>query len=242
VRVIAAVLVPLAALAAGGIGFAISGGAPAYEAGAGPGSGARAADVAARAAWRSVTADQILPPQIHREGTEVYDRLGVDPDESCAQLPGAFLKAVGPAGCAHVVQATYIDATESAVATVGIIAVGGSPAQRASLFQDWTADAYMRQYSMMPSTYPVRLSLASNFGNPQRVAWKSQVSPDGSYLVYTVSGFADGRLGPSAAAFAAGGESELAPDSPPVQVADDLVGAITTEFSGLYQPGNGAQG
>ena len=241
-RVAAAALVPLAALAACGIGFAVSGGAPSYDAGAKPASGAAAPDVAARAAWRSVTADQILPPQMHREGTETYYRIGVDPDESCAQLPGAFLKAVGSAGCEHVMQATYIDSTESVVATVGLVAVGGSPAQRASLFQNWTGDAYARQYSTMPSTYPVPLSLASDFGDGRRVAWKSQISPDGSYIAFTVSGFADGRPGPSAAAFDAGSESELQPDAPPVQAADDLSNATMTGFSSLYPSGNGVQG
>jgi hypothetical protein len=240
--VAAAVLVPLLAFAVGGIAFAISGGGASYDAGAGPGSGAAAADVAARAAWRSVSADKILPPQIDRTGTEAYYRLGVDPDDSCAQLPGAFLKALGSAGCAHVVQATYIDVTETVVATVGVVAVGGSTAQRTSLFQNWTADAYARQYSMMPSAYPVPLSFASRFGNAQRIAWKSEITPDGSYIAFTVSGFQDARLGPSSAAFDLGNESELQSDSPPVQVADDLSDAITTEVSALYASGNGAQG
>jgi hypothetical protein len=240
-RVAAAVLVPLAALAAVGIGFAISGGSPSYDAGARPGSGAAAADVAARAAWRSASADQILPAQLHREGTEVYYRLAVDPDESCAQLPGPFVKALGPGGCDRVVQATYLDSTESVVATVGLVAVGGTAADRQALFQNWTADSYARQYAMMPSTYPVRASLAVNFGNGQRVAWKSAITNDGSYIAFTVSGFADGRLGPTAAAFNLGSASELQSDSPPVQVADDLSSVIMTDIGALYPAGNGTQ-
>ena len=144
-RVIAAVLVPLLALAAVGIGFAISAGSPAYDAGAKPASGAAADDVADRALWRAVAADKILPPTLDREGSEVYYRLAVDPDESCSLLPSAFIKALGSAGCEHVVQATYVDSTESVVATVGLVAVGGSVAQRAALFQDWVADSYARQ-------------------------------------------------------------------------------------------------
>jgi hypothetical protein len=240
-RVIAAVLVPLIALAVFGIAFALSGGAPSYDAGAKAGSGAASADIAARAVWRSASADQILPPKIDREGTEVYYRLAVDTNESCAQLSGAFVKALGAAGCEHVVQATYVDSTESVVATVGLVAVGGTTAQRASLFQNWTADSYARQYSMMPSAYPVPGSLAASFQNAQRVAWKSAIANDGSYIAFAVSGFADGRLGPSAAAFDLGNESELQSDSPPVQVADDLSGTIMTGFNALYQSGNGAQ-
>ena len=240
-RVIAAVLVPLLALAVFGIAFALSGGTPSYDAGAKAGSSAAASDIAARAAWRSATADQILPPKIDREGTEAYYRLGVDPAETCAQLPRTFVKALGAAGCVHVVQATYIDSTESVVATVGLVAVGGTPAQRATLFQNWTADAYARQYSMMPSTYPVRTSLAASFQNAQRVAWKSAIANDGSYIAFTVSGFADGRPGPSAAAYDLGGESELQSDSPPVQVADDLSSTTMVGFSARYPSVNGAQ-
>ena len=240
-RVAAAVLVPVVALAAVGIGFAISGGSASYDAGAKPGSEAAASDVAARAAWRSVSANQIMPTQLHREGTEVYYRLAVDPDESCAQLPSAFVKAIGPGGCESVVEATYLDSTESVVATVGLVAVGGSAADRQQLFQNWTADSYARQFAMMPSTYPVRASLAANFGNPQRIAWKSAITDDGSYITFAVSGFADGRLGPTAAAFNLGNESELQSDSPPVQAADDLSGVILTDISGLYAAGNGTQ-
>ena len=240
-RVAAAVLVPIVALAVVGLGFALSGGSPGYDAGARPGSGASTTDVAARAAWRGVSAEEILPSELHREGSEVYYRLAVDPDESCAQLPSAFVKALGQAGCEHVVQATYLDSTESVVATVGLVAVGGSTARRAALFQNWTADAYARQYPMMPSTYPVRATLAADFGDGQRVAWKSAVSADGSYVAFTVSGFTDGRLGPSAAAFDLGAESELQSDSPPVQVANDLSAAIMVSFSQLYPAGNGTQ-
>lgn len=240
-RVVAAVLVPLLALTTAGIGLAISGGTPSYDAGAKPGSGAASADVAARAVWRTASADRILPPRIDREGTEAYYRLGVDPDESCAQLPKAFIKALGAAGCEHVLQATYIDSTESVVATVGLVAVGGTPAQRQALFQGWTADSYARQYTMMPSAYPVPATLASPFRDAQRIAWKSSISNDGSYIAFAVSGFADGRSGPSAAAFERGDESDLQSDSPPVQVADDLSGATMVGFSALYSPVDGAR-
>ena len=240
-RVAAAVLVPVLALAVSGLGFALSGGAAAYGAGARPGSGAASVDVASRAVWRSASADKLLPPVIHREGSEVYYRLGVDSNESCTQLSSAFVKALGAGGCSAVVEATYLDSTESVVSTVGFVAVGGTTTQRTALFQDWTADAYARQYSMMPSTYPVRTTLAASFLDPQRVAWKSQISNDGSYIAFAVTGFSDGRVGPSASDFDLGSASELQSDSPPVQVADDLSGYLATTFDALSQSGNGAQ-
>ena len=240
-RVAAAVLVPLLALAVLGLGLALSGGAPAYDQGAGPGSGAASNDIAARAVWRTSYAEQILPAKISREGTEAYYRLGIDPVETCAALPGAFLKALGALGCAHVVEATYVDSTESVVATVGFVAVGGSSADRSALFLKWTGDAYARQYSMMPSTYPVRATVAAGFGDAQRIAWKSVASNDGSYIAFTVAGFADGRPGPSAAAFDLGDGSELQSDSPPVQVADDLSSTTLANFGTLALPGGSQQ-
>ena len=225
-RAAGAVLLPLVALAVVGAGYAISGEAAAADAGARPASSAAAADVAARAAWRAASADAILPPKLTREGTETYYRVAVDPDESCGRLPAGFTKALGQAGCVRLLQATYVDSTESVVATVGLVVAGGTSAQRATLFQDWTADAFARQYALMPSTYPVRDTLASGFRNAQRIAWMSSISNDGTYIAYTVSGFVDGRTGPGAAAFAQGDESELQSDSPPVQVANDLPTAV----------------
>lgn len=240
-RVAGAALCLLLALAAAGVGLAVSGGSAPVGAGARAGSSAAAADVSARAVWRTASADTILPPTIKREGTEVYYRLAVDPSESCGQLPAAFLKALGSAGCARLVQATYLDSTESVVATVGFVVVGGTATQRSTLFQDWTADSYARQYTMMPSTYPVTATLAASFQNSRRVAWKSAISNDGTYIAFAVSGFADARQGPNATAFNLGNEPELQSDSPPVQASDDLSGAIQTGISALYPASSGGQ-
>jgi hypothetical protein len=225
-RVLAAVAVVLAALLAGAAGYVLSGSRPAVDDGAGRGSGEPSADVAAQALWRTAPADRLLAPTLNREGTEAYYRLAVDPDESCAQLPAAFLAALAPAGCARLVQATYVDSTESLVATVGLVVAGGTAAQRAALYQSWAADSFSHQYAMMPSAYPVPASLAAAFRNPQRIAWMSDVSSSGTYLAFTVAGFVDGRTGPDAQQFAQGTAPVLASDSPPVQVASDLPGVV----------------
>jgi hypothetical protein len=240
-RRIGAVLVALAALGVVGLGLARSGGSAAIDAGAAPGSTDAPADVAARSVWRDAPADAILGPKITREATEAYWRLGVDPDESCNQLPAAFLKALAPAGCARLVQATYVDSTESVLATVGFVVTGGGAAQRAALFQNWTADSFARQYSMMPSTYPVKATLSASFHDAQRVAWMSGVSGDGTYVAFTVAGFVDGRQGPDAAAFARGAESELQSDSPPVQVADDLPTAVLDALEAQAKAADGGR-
>lgn len=230
-RILAAVVVVILAVGAVGLGLAVSGGGPAAAAGAGPGSGDSSADVAARALWRTAPADRLLPPQLEREGTEAYYRLAVDADESCGQLPAAFREALAPAGCVRLVQATYVDSTESLVATVGLVVTGGTAAQRGTLFENWTADAYARQYAMMPLTYPVRATLATGFGNPQRIAWMSGISDGGGYVAFTVAGFVDGRVGPGAAAFGQGTASVLSSSSPPVQAASDLPPVVLDALS-----------
>jgi hypothetical protein len=235
------VLVPLLALAAVAGGFALSGGAAAVDAGAGPASSDGAADVSARAVWRTASADALLPAKLTREGTETYYRVALDPSESCAQLPAGFVHALAPAGCVRLLQATYIDSTESVVATVGLVVAGGTAAQRGALFQNWTADSFARQYAVMPSTYPAKATLAADFQNAQRIAWMSAISNDGTYVAFTVSGFTDGRTGPDAAAFAQGTEPELQSDSPPVQVADDLPVAVLDAVSAAAKNADGGQ-
>jgi hypothetical protein len=219
----ASVLVLAAVLAlAGGVALARPSGGSSSQ----PSGGASASDEAVRALWRSVPANDLLPATLTREGTESYIRVGIDPDESCGTLPSAFTAALAPAACSRVLAATYVDRTQTVTATVGIVVIGGSAANRQRLFQTWSADANASKDAMMPHAYPVTGTLAAAYTDKQRVAWQSQVSTDGTYLVYAVAGFTDGRTGPDAAARAAGSGSALSNDSPPVQVAADLPAAI----------------
>jgi hypothetical protein len=189
-------------------------------------TGTAAQDDAVRAVWRTATVEQLLPASIKREGTETYIRLGINPDESCAKLPAAFVSRLVPGGCAHVLSATYADRTQTVTATVGIVVVSGSIDDRLRLNQLWTTDSNSSNEAMMPHAYPVPRTVAAQFTDAQRVAWQSQISSDGTYVVYAVAGFADGRTGPGAAAIAAGSGSALSSSSPAVQVAGDLPEAI----------------
>ncbi|MBS2961675.1 hypothetical protein KGA66_01355 [Actinocrinis puniceicyclus] len=209
------------ALVAGFMMAAPSGGSAAKRT-----TGAAARDQTIRAVWRTATVEQLLPAAIKREGTETYVRLGVNPDQSCAKLPGAFVSALAPDRCAHLLTATYADRTQTVTATVGIVVIGGSSADRLRLFQSWTPDSNADNAAMMPHTYPVPGTVAARFSDSERVAWQSQASSDGTYLVYVVAGFTDGRTGPGAAAVAAGSGSALSSSSPAVQVAGDLPAAI----------------
>jgi hypothetical protein len=205
-------------------GIAIA--APSGGSSAKPSTGTAAVDNTERALWRSVPADELLPATLTREGTESYTRLGINPDETCGTLPTAFTSALAPAACSRVLVATYMDRTQTVTATVGIVVLAGTTANRLRLFQAWTADANATKDAMMPHVYPVPGTVAAAFSDKQRVAWQSQVSTDGTYLVYSVAGFTDGRTGPDAAARAASSGSALSANSPPVQVAGDLPAAI----------------
>ena len=191
-----------------------------------PSTGTVAQDESLRSLWRTASAGDLLPSTLNREGTETYIRLGVDPDESCAHLPAAFTAALAPAACSRAIEASYVDRTQTVTATVGIVVLSGSTADRLRLFQTWTSDAYSTKDAMMPHVYPVAGTLAAQFSDAQRVTWQSQVSTDGTYLVYAVTGFTDGRTGPDASARAARSGSALTADSPAVQVAGDLPTAI----------------
>ena len=202
-------------------------------------TGAAAEDEAVRAVWRTATVDQLLPASIKREGTETYVRLGINTDESCAKLPAAFTQDLTPTKCAHVLSATYADRTQTVTATVGIVVVSGSAADRLRLYQSWTPDSDANNAAMMPHAYPVPRTVAAQFTDAQRVTWQSQVSADGTYLVYAVAGFTDGRTGPDAAAMAAGSGSALSSSSPAVQVAGDLPAAIQDLLAARVQNAQG---
>lgn len=211
---------------------AVTSGVLAAKAGTGGAAASRTTGQAAQdqkvdALWRTASAGDLLPLSLSREGTETYQRIGVDSDESCSVLPAALLAALKPGSCAKVIQATYVDRTQTVTATVGIVVISGSSDVKQSVYKNWTPDSNAANTAMMPNTYPVPGTAAANFQDAQRVAWQSNILNDGSYLVYAVAGFSDGRTGPSAADRSANTGSALDPDSPPVQVAGDLPTAIS---------------
>ncbi|HEY3867581.1 MAG TPA: hypothetical protein VGM10_04505 [Actinocrinis sp.] len=218
--VIGSVTLTLAVLAtAGGLDIARS--ATAAEGGK-PSKGAAATDDGRRALWRTVPASTLLPTSLSDNGGLNYSRVGLDADESCAALPAAFITALSPAKCTRDIQATYIDQTQTVTATVGIVVLTGSNATRLQVASSWSGTQNAVNYAMMPSTYAAPNTIASGFGDPQRIAWGSQTTTDGTYLVYTVTGFTDDRTGPDASTFAAQSASDLQQSSPPVQTAGQL--------------------
>jgi hypothetical protein len=183
-------------------------------------------DEAARAAWRTAPIDTLLPPTLDRPGGEQYVRLGLADPAGCDVLPAAFvaeLADVAPgASCDKVLRATYVDSTETVFATVGIVVVGGTAEQRDKVWRGWTPDADSRKSEVMPDVFPVPGSAAAKAADSQRIAWNSETTSDGSFLVYSVAGFLDGRTGSSPEDLRSGVTKNLTADSPPVQASVDL--------------------
>jgi hypothetical protein len=195
-----------------------------------PPTAAALRDEAARAVWRAAPVDAVLPPSIDLAGGDKYLRLGVAEPASCDILPAAFraeLASVAPGtSCVKVLRAGYVDATQTVLATVGVVVVGGPADARDKVWRQWTPDADAKRADMMPSVYAVPGTVGAKFGDAQRIAWRSRASADGTYLVYAVSGFVDGRAGstPDQIQHAAG--KALAVDSPPVQAGMQLPEAL----------------
>lgn len=190
---------------------------------------AHSADDAARAAWRTQPVDKIFPPTVGHSGDD-YVRLGVALPSGCGVLPAAFTAALAAAApgtrCVDVLRATYVDSTQTVLATVGIVVVDGTAKARDQVWRQWTPDSDAKNAALMPSVLPVPGTVAAGFADAQRVTWASQSSENGTSVVYAVTAFADGRPGSTRAQLAAGSGRALAGDSPPVEAAVDLSGDL----------------
>jgi hypothetical protein len=219
-----------AATAALGVGIALAAASLVAASGSAakpkPPTAAQLQDETARAAWRTMPIDVLFPPTLDRPGGEQYFRLGLADPAGCDVLPAAFVaelaKTAPGTTCDRVLRATYADSTQTVVATVGVVVVGGTPAQRDQVWRGWTPDSDSHNADLMPGVFAVPDSVAAKFTDAQRVSWNSQTSSDGSFLVYAVSGFLDGRAGSKPADLKSGVTKVLAGDSPPVQAAVDL--------------------
>jgi hypothetical protein len=104
------------------------------------------------------------------------------------------------------------------------------------VWRQWTPDSDSRRPELMPGVFAVPNTTAAGLADSQRIVWNSQASNDGSYLVYVVSAFADGRAGSTDAQLIAASGKALVADSPPVQAASGLSQVFATEFD---NPGKG---
>ncbi|WP_308124850.1 hypothetical protein [Streptomyces sp. NEAU-YJ-81] len=154
----------------------------------------------ARSAWHSVPVDDLFPRTLRGGGEgpggadRVWSRIAVAPDSSCG---GGFdpllAKALAPVGCKRLVRATYTDATSTSVTTVGVLITTSGPTGMRTLHQRFVTEKLDERTDLMPRAYAARGTAAAGFGDDQRASWRIRILTDAPVVIYSVSGFADGR-------------------------------------------------
>ncbi|MFE0676746.1 hypothetical protein [Streptomyces sp. NPDC058867] len=148
----------------------------------------------ARSLWHSVPVDQLFPPTVAGQGAgpggadRTWTRTAVAPDSGCKDAFDPLLrKALSPVGCERLLRATYTDATQTYVTTVGLLFTKADATATASLAKRFTDEGLDRRTDLMPRPY------GSGFDADQRASWTVSVLTDAPVVVYAVSGWADGR-------------------------------------------------
>ncbi|MGW3107355.1 hypothetical protein [Streptomyces sp. NPDC001100] len=150
--------------------------------------------------WHSVPVDELFPPTLQGQGAgpggadRTWTRIAVAPDTGCA---GAFdpllSKVLAPVGCRRLLRATYTDATQSYVTTVGLLFTKADIAAMTSLSTRFKNEKLGDRTDLLPRPYAAKGTLAATFGDKQRASWTVSVLTDAPVVVYAVSGWADGR-------------------------------------------------
>ncbi|MFJ9738796.1 hypothetical protein [Streptomyces sp. NPDC101166] len=182
------------------------------------GSGERSAYATAGGLWHNVPVDQLFPPTVDGQGAgpggadRTWTRVAVAPDSGCAgALDPLLLQVLAPVGCSRLLRATYVDATQSYVTTVGMIFTEADQAGMRALATRFDKEGLAHRTDLMPRTYAPPDTVAAGFGDAQRASWTVSVLTDAPVVVYAVSGWADGRTvatpEPAARAAASGATS-----------------------------------
>ncbi|WP_343997796.1 hypothetical protein [Streptomyces thermocarboxydovorans] len=184
-------------LGIGLIGGAVTG---SYLSGDSEEAGRRTGFAAGRDLWHSVPVDQLFPPVVKGTGAgpgeadRIWTRIAVAPDSGCKDAFDPLLrKVLAPVGCERLLRATYTDATQSHVTTVGLLFTKADPAGMTVLARRFERERLDRRTDLMPLPYAAKGTAAEDFGKQQRAAWAISVLTDAPVVVYAVSGWADGR-------------------------------------------------
>ncbi|MEU1004341.1 hypothetical protein [Streptomyces tibetensis] len=155
---------------------------------------------AAQNLWHSVPVDQLFPPTVQGRGAgpggadRTWTRIAVAPDSGCKDAFDPLLrKALAPVGCERLLRATYTDATESYVTTVGLLFTTADAPGMTALANRFRKERLDRRSDLMPLPYAAQGTLAAGFGARQRASWTVSVLTEAPVVVYAVSGWADGR-------------------------------------------------
>ena len=117
-------------------------------------------------------------------------RLGIGAASGCAQAADpAAARVLDSYGCTALLRATYADATQTMLVTVGV-AVLPTPAAAAAA-QARLAAMLQQGAPGVIEPAPVPATLASGFDNAQRqLSWTTLAGP---YVIMATAGYADGR-------------------------------------------------
>ncbi|WP_307832735.1 hypothetical protein [Planomonospora sp. ID91781] len=151
---------------------------------------AAAAEVARR--WRVWPAGKVFPETVRysaeQGGTERARRVGISPETDCGRAVDAALrKALTRAGCRAILRATYLDALQGVVLTVGVAAFPGEGPAASAMAK------LPRGGRPSPGLRALAFSgtVADRFTQAGRQA--STVRAGGPYLVMVTAGRVDGR-------------------------------------------------
>ncbi|MFD8807340.1 hypothetical protein [Streptomyces sp. NPDC059597] len=155
---------------------------------------------AAGGLWHSVPVDKLFPPTLDGKGAgpggadRTWTRIAVAPDSGCADAFDPLLrKVLAPVGCRRLLRATYTDATQSYVTTVGLLFTKADPAAMTSLANRFRGEHLDRRTDLLPRPYAAKGTAAARFGDAQRASWTIDVLTDAPVVAFAVSGWADGR-------------------------------------------------
>jgi hypothetical protein len=151
--------------------------------------------------WRDLSAGEIFPTSVRYPAPEALDddpalalsaqRVGIAGQDSCAAaVDPAAAEVLDRDGCAAMLRATYVDATDSYVVTVGAAVLPGT-AKAATAARAINGAAASGGLGPAVHTVPFKGTPAAEFGNKQRQL--SGVVSAGSYVVLYTVGYADSR-------------------------------------------------
>nr|WP_206327310.1 hypothetical protein [Streptomyces sp. S3(2020)] len=184
-------------------------------------AGAANSFAAAAGMWHGVPVDQLFPPTLQGQGAgpggadRTWTRIAVAPDSGCKDAFDPLLrKALAPVGCQRLLRATYTDATQSYVTTVGLLFTKADAAGMTALDTRFGKEKLGDRSDLMPRTYAAKNTAAAGFGPKQRASWAVSVLTDAPVVAYAVSGWADGRTvdepEPAEKAMASGATTDIA--------------------------------
>nr|WP_245653136.1 hypothetical protein [Herbidospora sakaeratensis] len=142
--------------------------------------------------WRTWPAGKIFPERLgytsEQGGREVARRVGIGPETDCARAVDAALRtAMDDAGCRGLIRATYLDAVEGVVVTIGVAAFRDAAAVMAA------TTALPREHRPSPGLRPLTFAKTATERFTAAGRQYGTYHRAGPYLVMVTAGQADGR-------------------------------------------------